>query len=50
MIGTDYAHGDLSGELKAHEVVVDWGRSGKLRPGVVPKIVSENARHFYALA
>ncbi len=50
MIGTDYAHGDLSGELKAHEVVVDWGRSGKLRPGVVSKIVSENARHFYALA
>ena len=49
MIGTDYAHGDLSGELKAHEVVVEWGKDGKLRSEVVPKIVNENARQFYAL-
>jgi predicted TIM-barrel fold metal-dependent hydrolase len=49
MIGTDYAHGDLSGELQAHAVLVERGRRGELDPAVVRKIVGENARRFYGL-
>ena len=47
MIGTDYAHGDLSGELNAHKVIEERGANGELDSDVVQRIVSENAREFY---
>jgi predicted TIM-barrel fold metal-dependent hydrolase len=49
MIGTDYAHGDLSGELQAHRVLVERAARGELPMRAVEKIVSANARRCYGL-
>lgn len=49
MIGTDYSHADQSAELRAHRTLVERSERGVLSPGVLQKIVSDNARAFYAL-